>query len=97
MTLFDDPIREEDQIIRARGRVVWSRQCALCDHACIEREWICDCCQQISRAGAESYCLGALEANILRPLLPPHWPEHARGYIAADHELRVELEVFDRK
>lgn len=88
MSLFDDPIREED--------MVWSRECALCDHACLEREWLCDCCQQIDRPSAVRYCLGEIESNVVRPLLPPHWPELARGQVTRDHHLTVELEVNRR-
>lgn len=89
MSLFDHPIRDHDG--GDRTRVVWSRQCALCDHACLEREWLCDCCQQLDRDEHRA-CLGRIEGNQVRPLLPPHWPPHARRYADAHHRVTVKLE-----
>jgi hypothetical protein len=50
---------------------------------------VCSCCQDIERpAGA---CPGGRESNLRRPLLPPHWPKHARAAGASSDHLTVSI------
>lgn len=79
MGLLDEPVRWRDRPVDDGGRFL-VRQCALCDHGCLEFEWLCACCNDIDRRprGVDGECGGAREAHMHRPLLPPHLPRHAR-------------------
>jgi hypothetical protein len=72
--LFSDPVRDNPE----NPTAMLSRQCALCTHACLEFEWLCTCCRQIDRHAAQLCGTDTREAYTQRPLLPPHWPAHAR-------------------
>jgi hypothetical protein len=86
--LFDDPIREGTRADELRAFVL-VRQCALCAHGCLDHHWVCSCCQDIERPGGA--CPGGRESNLRRPLLPPHWPKHARAAGASSDHLTVSI------
>jgi hypothetical protein len=70
------PIRYHDPLPDGRAFLL-TRQCALCDHACLEHEWHCACCGQIDHVPHIAHCSGGRSRNrVYGPLLPPHVPPH---------------------